>query len=125
MTVTSNKCNNLDTVYNYGSVFLDFQILPILSSICVITIALISDKYSQFTKTTIEETDNLDTIYDYGSVLHYGAKDFTFNGEDTIKVINAPDDTQIGLLNGMSDIDAIRVNSLYQCDHGVYTLIFP
>ena len=63
-------------------------------------------------------------MYDYGSVMHYGAYYFSKNGEATIKVINAPDDTQIGWRGGgMSDIDAIQVNALYHCDHGMYPFI--
>ena len=57
--------------------------------------------------------------------MHYGSHAFSINGEATIKVINAPDDTQLGQRGGMSDIDVISVNSLYHCDHGMNKLILP
>ena len=82
---------------------------------CILILAY----YSQFDQKTIEESDNLGTIYDYGSVMHYGSRDFSDNGQDTIRVINDPNDLiQLGQRSGLSTIDAAEVNILYHCDHG-------
>uniref|UniRef100_A0A4W5L0T4 Metalloendopeptidase n=1 Tax=Hucho hucho TaxID=62062 RepID=A0A4W5L0T4_9TELE len=62
-----------------------------------------------------QDTNNLNTTYDYSSVMHYDRTAFTNNyGKETITPI--PDSSvAIGQRLGMSDIDVLRVNKLYQC----------
>ena len=60
-------------------------------------------------------TNNLDTPYDYSSVMHYGKTAFSIqSGKDSITPIpNA--NVQIGQREGMSDIDILRINKMYEC----------
>ncbi|XP_026091530.1 high choriolytic enzyme 1-like [Carassius auratus] len=62
-----------------------------------------------------QNTNNQNTPYDYGSVMHYGRTAFSIRrGLETITPI--PDRTvQIGQMQGMSNIDILRVNKLYGC----------
>jgi len=67
---------------------------------------------SQFRK---RSTNNLDTDYDYSSIMHYGREAFTKNGFSTITPI--PDRrVKIGQRSGLSEIDILRINRLYNCD---------
>uniref|UniRef100_A0A3Q1HXG3 Metalloendopeptidase n=1 Tax=Anabas testudineus TaxID=64144 RepID=A0A3Q1HXG3_ANATE len=59
------------------------------------------------------ETNNLNVPYDYSSVMHYGPKDFSKNGGDTITPLN-PSAT-IGQRIGMSENDILKINKLYSC----------
>ncbi|XP_027134733.1 uncharacterized protein LOC104932695 [Larimichthys crocea] len=59
------------------------------------------------------ETNNLNVPYDYSSVMHYGPKDFSKNGQDTITALDAS--AVIGQRAGMSDTDILMLNRLYGC----------
>lgn len=59
------------------------------------------------------ETNNLNVPYDYASLMHYGAKDFSKNGKDTITPLS-PAQT-IGQRIRMSDNDVLKINKLYSC----------
>ncbi|KAM9441760.1 low choriolytic enzyme-like [Salvelinus alpinus] len=62
-----------------------------------------------------QDTNNLNTAYDYSSVMHYDKTAYTNNyGKETISPIPDPS-VAIGQRQGMSDIDVLRVNKLYQC----------
>ena len=57
--------------------------------------------------------------------MHYGRKDFSKNGQATIKVINGPQNLiSRGHRKGMSTIDFAQLNALYQCDHGKCSISF-
>ncbi|XP_037541704.1 low choriolytic enzyme [Nematolebias whitei] len=60
------------------------------------------------------DTDNLNTKYDYSSVMQYGKTAFGTDGKETITPIPDPN-VPIGQRVGMSDIDILRVNRLYNC----------
>ncbi|XP_078130581.1 low choriolytic enzyme-like [Sander vitreus] len=61
-----------------------------------------------------QDTNNLNTPYDYSSIMHYGRSAFAKQGLDSITPI--PDSSvPIGQRDGMSKIDILRINSLYQC----------
>ena len=62
-----------------------------------------------------QQTINLDTPYDYSSIMHYGRTAFsTQYGRDSITPI--PDsNVRIGQRNGLSDMDILRINRLYDC----------
>ncbi|KAE8298943.1 High choriolytic enzyme 1 [Larimichthys crocea] len=71
---------------------------------------IISNLEHNFNK---QNTNNLNAPYDYGSVMHYGAKDFSKNGQDTITALDAS--AVIGQRAGMSDTDILMLNRLYGC----------
>ena len=48
--------------------------------------------------------------YDYGSIMHYGAYDFSSNGEPTITPLKR---VKIGQRNGLSDIDWTHLQKAY------------
>ncbi|XP_056243440.1 tolloid-like protein 2 [Seriola aureovittata] len=59
------------------------------------------------------ETNNLNVPYDYSSVMHYGAKDFSKNGRDTITPLSPT--ATIGQRIRMSDNDILKINKVYSC----------
>uniref|UniRef100_A0A668V3L9 Metalloendopeptidase n=1 Tax=Oreochromis aureus TaxID=47969 RepID=A0A668V3L9_OREAU len=62
----------------------------------------------------VMDTDNLNTKYDYSSVMHYGRTAFGITPEsETLTPIPDPN-VPIGQTVGMSNIDILRVNILYQ-----------
>ncbi|KAF1376440.1 hypothetical protein PFLUV_G00211520 [Perca fluviatilis] len=61
-----------------------------------------------------QDTNNLNTTYDYSSIMHYGRSAFAKPGFDSLTPI--PDSSvPIGQTDGMSKINILRVNRLYQC----------
>lgn len=58
-------------------------------------------------------TDNLGVEYDYNSIMHYGVKDFSANGKDTITPL-VPS-ASVGQRFGMSESDVLKINKLYNC----------
>ncbi|XP_056157044.1 uncharacterized protein LOC130131387 [Lampris incognitus] len=58
-------------------------------------------------------TNNLNTQYDYSSVMHYGKTAFSKNGKDTITPLRS--NVRIGQRDGMSKIDILKINKLYNC----------
>ena len=73
-----------------------------------------------FTRRTMEETDNLGTVYDYSSVMHFPSTYYSKNQLNTINAIGSGTGSELGNLEGMSDNDVLKVNTLYQCDYGKY-----
>uniref|UniRef100_A0A8C5QBG4 Metalloendopeptidase n=1 Tax=Leptobrachium leishanense TaxID=445787 RepID=A0A8C5QBG4_9ANUR len=63
-----------------------------------------------------EDTNNLNKRYDYFSVMHYPGYAFSnTSGKNTI--VPKPDPSvPIGQRNGISTLDAAKINTLYQCD---------
>ncbi|XP_019201806.1 low choriolytic enzyme-like isoform X1 [Oreochromis niloticus] len=75
---------------------------------------IIKDYFINFDKM---DTDNLNTKYDYSSVMHYGRTAFGITPvSETLTPIPNPN-VPIGQIVGMSDIDILRVNILYQCQN--------
>ena len=69
---------------------------------------------SNFDKTSTSFVTTQGVAYDYGSVMHYGAYDFSRNGQPTI----VPQDSNIplsglGQRKGFSPSDITHVNVLY------------
>ncbi|CAD6999045.1 seminal metalloprotease 1 [Ceratitis capitata] len=71
-------------------------------------------KEGNFKKRDATVVSDFDTEYDYGSVLHYSAKAFSKNGEDTIIPLKVTD-TVIGQRLGMSRTDIDKLNVMYKC----------
>ncbi|XP_028253705.1 low choriolytic enzyme-like [Parambassis ranga] len=61
-----------------------------------------------------KDTNNLNTPYDYSSIMHYGRTAFAKSGSETIIPIPNPS-VPIGQRQGLSDIDILRINRLYNC----------
>ncbi|XP_075422808.1 astacin-like metalloendopeptidase [Ascaphus truei] len=62
------------------------------------------------------ETNNLALQYDYTSVMHYGRYAFT-NVPGQVTIVPKPDSTvTIGQRYGLSSLDVVKINRLYQCD---------
>jgi len=57
---------------------------------------------------------DLGTKYDYTSLMHYGRKDFSVNGQDTLVPIKDPN-AKIGQRRSPSANDIKKINLLYQC----------
>ncbi|XP_040212234.1 low choriolytic enzyme-like [Rana temporaria] len=70
---------------------------------------------------TYTETDTLNvdlTKYDYGSIMHYARYSFSKNGNPTLEAI--PDNTvSFGQRFGMSNLDFLKINTLYNCLPGL------
>ncbi|CAG5928219.1 unnamed protein product [Menidia menidia] len=60
------------------------------------------------------DTNNLGTPYDYSSVMQYGRTAFGISRKETITPIPDPS-APIGQRTGLSAIDIIRINRLYNC----------
>ncbi|XP_075693143.1 astacin-like metalloendopeptidase [Rhinoderma darwinii] len=78
--------------------------------------AYISNAYTSNFEKSQPESNNLALQYDYTSVMHYGKFAFTnVPGQPTI--MPKPDATvPIGQRYGLSSLDLIKINRLYQCD---------
>ncbi|GMR40444.1 hypothetical protein PMAYCL1PPCAC_10640, partial [Pristionchus mayeri] len=64
---------------------------------------------------TDEDNDNFGVPYDYGSDLHYGAYDFSINGQ-AVLVANDPDYINtMGQRKTLTFNDYKMVNTLYEC----------
>lgn len=68
---------------------------------------------SQFQKYSLEIIQLLDTPYDYSSIMHYGATDFSRNGQPTIQAKEVGQ--KIGQRYGFSAIDVFKINKMYNC----------
>ncbi|EDV24066.1 uncharacterized protein TRIADDRAFT_26557, partial [Trichoplax adhaerens] len=58
--------------------------------------------------------DHKNLEYDYKSVMHYGEFDFTGNSQKTVQAHNS---ASIGVATGLSYLDIVSINLLYNC-HG-------
>lgn len=74
----------------------------------------ISGQEGNFKKYRHPEIDNLGTQYDYQSIMHYGRLSFTTNNKPTIQAIGNKD-MELGQRDGLSDVDIIKLNALYDC----------
>uniref|UniRef100_A0A8C5QB13 Metalloendopeptidase n=1 Tax=Leptobrachium leishanense TaxID=445787 RepID=A0A8C5QB13_9ANUR len=87
--------------------------------------ANIADAYVSNFQKSVPDTNNLASSYDYTSVMHYGRYAFTrFQGQPTI--IPKPDATvPIGQRYGLSSLDLMKINRLYECDVCSFLLTEP
>lgn len=74
----------------------------------------IQDGYaSDFAKMDASEYTDYGTGYDYGSLMHYGRKDFSKNGLDTIETLQNTTEV-LGLTEGFSTKDIQKLNIMYK-----------
>ncbi|XP_031568762.1 low choriolytic enzyme-like [Actinia tenebrosa] len=71
-------------------------------------------KEHNFNKYKRNSIDVLNTNYDFNSIMHYGKYGFSKNGKPTLLAIKDPK-RELGQRNGFSEIDIIKVNTLYDC----------
>ncbi|XP_056384172.1 embryonic protein UVS.2-like [Hyla sarda] len=85
----------------------------------------IPDVYKSNFEKSQPDTNNLAVQYDYTSVMHYGRYAFTnVPGEPTI--VPKPDATvPIGQRYGLSNLDFLKINRMYQCDVCSFLLSEP
>jgi len=67
----------------------------------------------QFQKLSSQEASTYGAPYDFGSIMHYGPKDFSRNGQDTI--VPKQRGVQFGQRQRISDWDAFKVNAMHNC----------
>jgi hypothetical protein len=72
------------------------------------------DNEHNFKKYGHGDIDSLNAPYDFESIMHYGNKDFTNNGKDTIVSISHPGKV-LGQRTGFSKTDIFEINALYDC----------
>ncbi|XP_059507970.1 uncharacterized protein LOC125459228 [Stegostoma tigrinum] len=63
-----------------------------------------------------KDSNNLGTSYDYGSVMHFGKYYLAKSQQPTIVPKRNPN-IPIGFAPGLSEIDVLKINKLYQCLH--------
>ncbi|XP_035213114.1 zinc metalloproteinase nas-13-like [Stegodyphus dumicola] len=75
---------------------------------------IIEDAKLNFEKYAWDQVHNFSSGYDYGSVMHYGAYAFAIN--DSLPTIEPlKKGVEIGQRDNFSDLDVIKINSLYNC----------
>ncbi|XP_073397928.1 astacin-like metalloendopeptidase [Dendrobates tinctorius] len=76
----------------------------------------IADVYQSNFEKFLPDTNNLGLQYDYTSVMHYGKFAFT-NVPEQPTIVPKPDaSVPIGQRYGLSSLDLVKINRLYQCD---------
>lgn len=75
---------------------------------------IVEGKDKFFQKFSEEEFTQFGIEYDYGSIMHYAAKAFSKNGNDTIIPTKDPQ-AVIGQRIAMSKKDIAKVNLMYKC----------
>lgn len=68
-----------------------------------------------FQKLPTSQVTNLGVRYDYRSVMHYGARDFSTNGQITVETLDANFQNIIGRAPGLSFRDIRLANAMYNC----------
>jgi len=68
----------------------------------------------QFEKLSSQEASSYGAPYDYGSIMHYGRKDFSRNGGDTI--VSKQPGQRFGQRDRISQWDAWKINRMYGCN---------
>ncbi|CAH2100025.1 unnamed protein product [Euphydryas editha] len=71
-----------------------------------------------FEKRSDETVTDFGLEYDYASIMHYGATDFSKNGNPTI--IPLEENVTIGESNELSEIDVKKINIMYNCPDEKY-----
>ena len=82
-----------------------------IDHICCDTPSGREDNFQKYSHPTI---DVLGTKYDYNSIMHYGRLAFSSNSEPTIKAVGNPG-MELGQRDGLSEVDIIKLNALYDC----------
>lgn len=72
-------------------------------------------KERNFAKTNNSDVTDFGFPYDYHSVMHYSAKAFSVNGNETIVSLD-PEHAEFGQRYEMSKYDGERIRAMYNCD---------
>ncbi|XP_055599258.1 zinc metalloproteinase nas-4-like [Uranotaenia lowii] len=73
---------------------------------------IMNGKENNFRKYDVNVISDFGTPYDYASIMHYDAKSFSKNGRKTIVPFKK---VEIGQRRGISRIDMIKINKMYNC----------
>lgn len=68
---------------------------------------------SEFVRKESHDVDTLGVGYDYNSIMHYDSDEFGINGKTTIAALDPS--IPIGHATALSDLDIIKINTLYNC----------
>lgn len=77
---------------------------------------VMENNHRNFEIQTADNITHCKTEYDFKSVMHYGTKDFSKNGLDTIRPKQPHKKIE---RNGLSEIDKLEINRLYKCPNYV------
>jgi len=80
----------------------------------ILTANIQKGREGNFNKYPCSQVTHFEEPYDYASVMHYGKKDFSKNGKNTIQAKDDPSRT-LGNNNGLTQIDENKLNKMYQC----------
>ncbi|XP_065560955.1 zinc metalloproteinase nas-7-like [Artemia franciscana] len=72
-----------------------------------------ADKLHNFNKYDEDRITAFGQPYDWGSVMHYSEYAFSNNGEPTI--VSKPEGIPLGNDEGLTDVDAAKINAMYNC----------
>ena len=76
---------------------------------------IIPSQISNFERVSENVATTQNLPYDFRSLMHYGARSFTSNGQNTISTINTNDQSLIGQRETLSATDLQHVLLLYSC----------
>ncbi|QQP58563.1 Metalloendopeptidase, partial [Caligus rogercresseyi] len=74
-----------------------------------------------FLKYDLTKIDHLNAPYDTCSIMHYGPTAFSRDSRSPTIIQKYKSSCQLGQRKGFSDVDVMKINTLYQCNIGSTT----
>ena len=74
---------------------------------------------SEFVKKEEDEVDTLGVGYDYNSIMHYDADAFSIDDKLSMQALDPT--IAIGGATALSELDIIKINTLYSCPGRVFS----